>query len=1297
MGTLVLSTAGAAAGGLLGPVGAVVGRAAGAIAGAAIDDRLFGSRSGSGPTGKLDDIGVQAATEGTAIARVYGRMRLAGSIIWATRYEETVVVEEASGGKGAPQPQSSSYVYFANFAVAICEGPVARIGRIWADGKLLDREAVMHRIHLGAEDQTPDPLIEARQGTAPGYRGLVYVVFERMPIAEFGNRIPQLSFEVIRPVDRLEGMVRAVTLIPGATEFGYHPEEVRRELGPGRSVSDNRHLATAGTDLEASLDELQALCPRLERVALVVAWFGDDLRAAECRIEPKVEDATRETSGATWGVAGLERGEARLTSQVDGRPAYGGTPSDASVMAAIQHIRARGLKVVFYPFVLMDIPAGNGLPDPYGGAEQAPHPWRGRISVFPAPGQPGSPDKTGAATGQVATILGSAQAADFAEVDGSIAYSGPDEWSLRRMILHYAHLCEAAGGVDAFLIGSELRGLTWTRSAPSSYPFVDGLCTLADDVRGVLRAETKISYAADWSEFFGHQPADGTGDVHFHLDPLWARPSVDFVGIDLYWPLSDWRDGEHLDADIATGPADLAYLSANVAGGEGYDWFYASEADRTAQVRTPITDGAHGKPWVFRYKDLAGWWSNVHVNRPGGAEAGGPTGWTPAMKPVWFTEAGCPAIDRGANQPNVFYDPKSSESFFPHFSSGGRDDAVQRRYLEALIGAFDAAFGSDGAVNPSHPGEGWRMVTADGIHAWTWDARPFPAFPQREDAWSDGPNWQRGHWLNGRFGGTSLAALVRALFADWGLPEPEIIGLDTVIDGISIERPSDLRAVLAPLGEAFGYIGIDAGTHVRFADRAARLAAEIGEADLVDEPGGEGVLSSVVREEASELPIELRLGYRDTLKDFGASAASSRRLVGASRQVVDMSLPAALWDGLAGQAAERRLHARWAERTRASFALPPSRIALEPGDVVALTSRAGRQILTLEEIEDGAHRRMEARSQAENVYRPAAAIGVGRTPAAAASFGPAEVVFLDLPRLVEGDDHRPYVAAFAAPWPGSETVWRSVTGEAYEPVASITGPAILGRLVEAVAVGPLGRWDRANAILLELAGGRLEGRADLDVLAGANALAVEAAGGDWEIVQFAHAELVGERRYRLSRLLRGQLGTEDVMVAGHPAGSRVVLLSEAVTRLPLDRSAVGLKRIYRIGPPQGGIAGTAVVQTNHAASARGLLPLSPVHARGRRRADGALVLTWIRRTRIGGDDWMGEDVPLGETAERYRLEILDGGEVVRTVETVMPSYAYTAAEQVADFGSVPGSVDVRIAQLASGIGADVPLQATLTA
>ena len=99
---------------------------------------------------------------------------------------------------------------------------------------------------------------------------------------------------------------------------------------------------------------------------------------------------------------------------------------------------------------------------------------------------------------------------------------------------------------------------------------------------------------------------------------------------------------------------DLGYLKANIEGGEGYDWFYASDADRKAQIRTPISDLAYGKPWVFRPKDIRSWWSNQHHDRPGGIESTTPTPWTPQSKPIRFTEFGCPAVDRGTNQPNVF-------------------------------------------------------------------------------------------------------------------------------------------------------------------------------------------------------------------------------------------------------------------------------------------------------------------------------------------------------------------------------------------------------------------------------------------------------------------------------------------------------------------------------------------------------------------------------------------------------------------------------------------------------------------
>ena len=244
-------------------------------------------------------------------------------------------------------------------------------------------------------------------------------------------------------------------------------------------------------------------------------------------------------------------------------------------------------------------------------------------------------------------------------------------------------------------------------------------------MRAILGSGTKLSYAADWSEYFGHHPQDGSGDVFFHLDPLWADDAIDFVGIDNYMPLADWRDGlDHLDAASADAITDLDYLRGNVEGGEGFDWFYASAADREAQVRTPITDGAHGQPWVFRYKDIRSWWSNPHRNRPGGVESGATTAWVPESKPIRFTEIGCPAVDRGPNQPNVFYDPKSAESFLPYFSRGWRDDAVQRRFLEAALGYW-----AEPANNPISSVYSGRMIATAETAAWTWDARPYPGVP----------------------------------------------------------------------------------------------------------------------------------------------------------------------------------------------------------------------------------------------------------------------------------------------------------------------------------------------------------------------------------------------------------------------------------------------------------------------------------------------------------------------------------------------------------------------------------------
>src|SRR5262249_16387090 len=195
MAALVLSVAGAAAGNtVFGPAGAIAGRLVGAIAGSAIDRALFSGRreiSQEGP--RLADLEVMASTEGAPIPRVYRRVRLSGQVIWATNLEEVVSSssQTTGGGKGmgggpAVTTTTTTYSYFANLAVGLCEGAIGAVLRVWADGKPLDLSGLTVRAYRGDEVQTPDPLIVAKEGDVPAYRGLAYIVFERLPLANFG-------------------------------------------------------------------------------------------------------------------------------------------------------------------------------------------------------------------------------------------------------------------------------------------------------------------------------------------------------------------------------------------------------------------------------------------------------------------------------------------------------------------------------------------------------------------------------------------------------------------------------------------------------------------------------------------------------------------------------------------------------------------------------------------------------------------------------------------------------------------------------------------------------------------------------------------------------------------------------------------------------------------------------------------------------------------------------------------------------------------------------------------------------
>ena len=1240
MAQMILGTVGQAIGG---PVGAVIGASLGRV----VDQRVVSGLEPARQRGpRLETLRVQGSAEGAPMACVFGRARVTGQVIWAARFLEGRRTSRA--GKGGPR--TVEYDYSLSFAVALCEGEVDGIGRVWADGQPMDLSGVTMRFHRGGAGQTPDPLIEVVEGVAPAYRGTAYVVFEDLPLGPYGNRVPQLAFEVFRrargTVPRLEDRLEGVCLIPGAGEFVLATEAVMRRDGLTRTTAENLHTGEGRTDLAASLDQLQAQCPNLKRVSLVVGWFGNDLRAGHCTIRPGVERIDKATEPLRWSVAGLGRTGAHLISQSHGGPAYGGTPSDETVRQAVAELKSRGLEVTLYPFLFMDVPAGNGLPDPYGGPDQAAYPWRGRVT---------GPDGEGAAA---------AVAAMFGTAGG---------WGLRRFALHYAALA-AETGADGLLIGSEMRGLTMMRDAGGGFPAVAGFRALAAECRAVVGPEVALSYAADWSEYAGVRRG---GEVLFHLDPLWADPDIDYVGIDWYPPLGDWRAGDGgLDSAAFAGPDDPAYLAMQVAGGEGYDWFYATEADRSAQVRTSIADTAHGEDRVFRIKDLKGWWANAHHDRPGGVRRSLPTAWVAGMKPVRLTEFGCAAVDRGGNAPNLFQDPKSAENGLPPFSTGARDDRMQRRALEAVLGHF-----AEADNNPVSPVYGGPMVEAADV--WCWDARPWPAFPARGDVWADAGAWRTGHWLNGRLAGETRD-LIAAVLGRGGLDEDEFEGCATVdaVQGYIIDRPMRTRDALEPLLAGLGLIAAERNGRVAVLDdgTAASTALTVEAMALPDD--GESLKAERVLERK---PGTARVRYIDG--DAGYETGSAVVRTAGEGGCVDLDLPAVCSGALALAAAERALEAGGKDRLVVTPG-PLQALALEPGDTVTVEGRSGGWRIM----------RLDLDETPSAVLEPVSAVRVGEDHGRPASgeasriSGAPFLRMMELPPLIGAeDDGRPIVVVASDPW-RPVRVFAGVDATALTVRGDVARPATVGVLVEALGAGVRHRWDTVNTLMVRIEGRAPESRSDAAVFAGGNAVAIETAAG-WELVQFRSATLVGERVWQLTGLLRGQQGTE---ARDAVSGAVVVVLDQAPARVDSARAERGLPLIWRAGAAGGPAGGSGVSEVGFTVTGLYERPWSPAHLRARAQLDGGFDLGWIARARIDGDRWDGEAV--ASASPRFRIRVLDGADEKRAFEVGTDAATYTAADRAVDFpAGLDGWSRIAVAQWGDGYGWGREASVVLTA
>jgi hypothetical protein len=508
------------------------------------------------------------------------------------------------------------------------------------------------------------------------------------------------------------------------------------------------------------------------------------------------------------------------------------------------------------------------------------------------------------------------------------------------------------------------------------------------------------------------------------------------------------------------------------------------------------------------------------------------------------------------------------------------------------------------------------------------------------------------------------------------------------------------RDALDPLSVACFFDAAETQGAIRFIMRGQSDATALAEQDLAltsDEPSFGFTLT---RTQETDLPNASRIQYIDADADYRQASTESRRLASLSERIATSNLPIVMDQGQAIGIGDRLLQDAWTMRETAVFALPPSRLALDVTDEVVLTTSDRDHRLRLTQIDDAGARQIEACATDPSLYEPVS--GPGRAPGQMQSItqsGRALAIFLDLPLLTDSDvPWSPHVATYADPWPGSIAILRSATDANFAPDTTLTKFATLGRTTADFTSGPLWHWDTVNQLRIRLNTGMLSSRDDLTVLGGANALALQNEDGAWEILQFATATLTAPNEWTLTRLLRGQQGSETAMRSPVSAGARVVILDSTLKQLALNQNEATLSFFYAWGPPNKPLSDSSWQTAEQQFAATGLHPFAPTHLSATYNATGDLVLTWTRRTRIAGDSWDQTDVPLAEESERYEIDIFDASAlVIRTLTTTQPTATYTAAQIATDFpGGLPSPFHFAVAQLSTAFGPGIATAAAVT-
>jgi hypothetical protein len=1189
MGQLAVAGGGAVVGAVAGTflgnpfMGAQIGWTLGSLAGAA----LFPPKGPNQDGPRLNDLSFQTSGYGVPIALVAGRAKLAGNVIWSTGIEERTTTRRQGKGGG---PRVTSYSYFGNWAVGLCEWLIPptnpAVLRIWLDNKLVydttgasDVTAIpglSWRFYPGDETQLPDPLIEANVGTinAPAHRGLAYIVFEDVPLDRFGNRIPQVVVELAAEVTQSFPQVAAVappttlyTSVPSTRVYlnAFQSFPVAVDFARGRIYEGRSRV---GGLTNTPQDELI-------RVYDLTTMQGISEHRYDQVVEPLAGSGSLQGNGAGvlhCGVDGFLYAAGGTSTQV---PIFKINPDTmravdffgASPIGAGPTFGNPGVNYLNAPYVLTSFqvlrPAAEPLTFLAGyGANSACYIINARTMEY-VWGHVGCVDPLPIA-GQGALVT-SGQSAKI--VPGLQDFSGTDVW---------------------VIIAPFLTSITIHRVRV----FAGALALTSTTSMGIT------STVMD------------TIDVPVELDPGATR--VEVMGA--FWDPSD-------DSLVVT-----------ITGAQ------------VSFIKQRFT--------TFKWKSGSILWSVVnHV--------------------------------------------------------GSNTDDARGEASRVLSGIWGR-----GGNLVLQPGTGDTLVNTAGA---TW---------QQTIAWLDEQRavvgWTASRAMVKRYltraapNNLTVGTVVAALCQRAGLQvgDVNISALTDSLRGYMLARPMSARDAITPLAAYAHADVVEQDDVLVFRKRGGAPVATLAYDDLLREEPDAGVVEEQ-RAQDADLPATLTVRYSDIDRGYEQGAQSWQRpkaptATMTSRSVAAMDLPIPLTAAEAKAAARRMCVATWRERTRLSFSVSLQHARLVPTDVITVGTRDGASIrcrVLSTQLGGNWQSRVEAVTEDAAVYAlTAAADGGGgwSQPTMPLPYF-AQVLAPDMALVDDGDDLgqaalREY--ALVAPYGAAQfrgvTVIERGAGEPWEQIGVVTAPVEWGSLLETPPppASPW-TWDEAGTLRVRMTSGQPESATDLEVLNGANRAALVAGDGTAEIVQWVNAVQGGDGTWTLSRLLRGRRGTED-LIASRSGGDRFVILDGtrlgyetpiAALTAPRDLKAVTIFQT----------ADTAPTGPTKTARGRAERPYAPTFVRGTRDGSQNLTITWLRRTRIGGELLNGTDtVPLGEATQAYEVEIMFFGSVARTISGLTtPSAFYGVAEQITDFGSAQPSVTVRVYQISAIVGRGIPAEVTL--